>query len=335
MIYLPLLCITSNVEAYIEINGIPVGECSEKKRLPYAALEGDTFYISAYPLSRHVMPYMPIVRKLILSGARPAMPFPDGVRLCCWDNGTIDLHISLPRLVYERSGQPFSISVLDSIWPDTHITLYNDCGIKLLIEKSSGDTTVFSLGVGVGGNLQKLDVGDDILAVIRAELSDRERLLVMRRDKSVMLDIHGTSVGIEEGRPYSLEVLPTLRRHQRKIVYEYTGGDFNPISQDRGFFTGTEIVPTGKHDKAIALCEAAREGFFEEAKSYLTLDMRSDDVISVVRSLCGDFEYASVPIGLEDRTVIGLCRKTESGIYESKLLCFEFDNGSIYNIEEL
>ncbi|MDO4567466.1 MAG: hypothetical protein Q4B99_00755 [Clostridia bacterium] len=334
MFSMPLLRILTDVRSYIEINAAPVGEATPDTFLPYAALNSGTFYICAYPLEAGHSPRLPTAVKLCVENSRPVAPLPERAKVCVWPNGTIDVSLRLNALKCACASRPRELAIAEDSPLGKRLTLFDDHGLKLLCEGGDG-STMYALGAGIGGSISTLDVGDKLLAVVHAQLHEGERLLIMDADETALLDLEGDAVGVEDGRPFALTRLQTSRQHERRVVYDYINGVFCKVSDERGFFSHSAAPLNSRANIAIALCEAAREGLYVEALSLLTPDMRSDETVDAIRELCGGFEYAALPIGVEDSTTLGLCLPEGDGLYRAKLLRFEFAESLVSDIEEV
>ena len=127
--------------------------------------------------------------------------------------------------------------------------------------------------------------------------------------------------------------LPTVLQHERRQVFRLEDGVFHAEEPVLGFFTHTPRQLTQEREVMYSFCEAVRYQLWEEAFSYLSLELAAGLTPETIRACMGEFTDLRAPYANEER-MIGLCYSKNEGAVPVRVFTFSFTNGKIDNIIE-
>lgn len=156
------------------------------------------------------------------------------------------------------------------------------------------------------------------------------RLLAFDAQLGCLLDTDCAKASFRDGRPAALRRLPTFRRHGTLTVYGFAGAAMAERLTEDG---GAAREPADAPERAICCLEAVREGFFAEALTYMTRDLRDGLDLAAVRAFLGDFAAVRRPFD-GDPAVLGLEMRKQGSPTEVRLLAIEYSDGLVDNIAE-
>jgi len=195
-------------------------------------------------------------------------------------------------------------------------------------------------GRGADGSLQLAVLGGEQLLVVLSSFEGSEQLIILRMVNgapAVALELKGEALELTERGVRQIERLETLLRHERTTEYTYSAGVF---SAEESSIQPSEQIGD-KKQLICAFIEAVREGFFDEARSYMDAQLSAalDEVD--LKEFFGDFLYwqeppLSLPID-DGQIMIGLLYPEQVGIMSARLFVFEADEAElkIINVHEL
>lgn len=333
----PLIIIRADCPALIEVNGQLLGECAEGAHVAMPASDTGDYYICAIPLNAEP-PRWPVTRKLRLEGGmlsgRPAAD----VSVCAWPGGVYELCLHTGRELAGRGAQfPRTLDQLSYSVGNRRrtLTLYKEGDLRLCIEDGGRPRTGLALGEGDYGALAVYTAGGRQFAAVRTMGSGGERLLMLDGDLNAALEIAAAHISLEEAGVYAVDPLGTCMGHERRVLYTYSGGAFHPSEPQLGFFTHAYARPPAGPRLTTAFCEAVREGFREEAYSYLTPALAQDLDFDEIRNFLGNFQQCRPPLSDEGGTLLGLIAEEGDRLQSARLYEFSFEGDYISDIGEI
>ncbi len=332
----PLIIIHSDVHSMIEVNGQLLGECFPGSQVVIPAGDTGDYYISAQPLSDE--PRWSVTRKLSFEDGVLSGSLADDVRLCAWPGGVYELFLETGHMAFFRSMEiPHTIDTLSfSIGKQRRtLTLYSENGLRLLVEDGGHTRTGISLGHGAGGSLALYAAGGTQFAAIRTVSSAGQKLLILDSALQSALEINAEEILLEEDCICAVTSLGTLMGHQQRVRYVFENDVFSSGATETGFFTRSYTFPKDNRELTTAFCEAVREGFEDEAFSYLTEELHRTMNFADLRDFLGNFSCCRPPLSDQSGALLGLIACESDRISSARLYEFSFENGRISDISEV
>lgn len=329
----PLIVIRSWTHSLIGVNGQILGECRPGSHVAMPAGDTGDYYISATPLSGTGWP---TTRKLTLNGGALLPPEGDGIELCAWPGGVYEVwfapgdngkhNADLPRQLDQLS---FSCGHIRRT-----LTLYREDGLRLLTEEE-GHSSCISLGQGDYGTLALYHAGGRCFAAVITHHGDTSRLLMLDSSTEAVLEISASEILLEQDCVAAIDSMGTVMGHQFKRKYVYSAGKFSAVRPEVGFFTRQYSFPPDNGLLIRAFSEAVREGFRQEALSYLTSDLRESFPFDEIRDFLGNFQSCRPPLSDKKGALLGLITQEGGSIGSARLFEFSFKDGLISDIAEV
>lgn len=319
----PLMVIRADVDALIELNGRLLGECEKGSYLASPVSDAGDYYVCVTPLSagRYA-----ITRKLSLEDGLPAGQLPPDVSVCIWPGGVIEFMLQTGGSP-EASPRPLE-TIDEAVFSDYSLSLCLSEDMQLYAERDGRPFCRYSLGDYESGDFSPYREWMGLILYGRDE-----RLLLFDNELQTALDVRGDAVFLENA-PICIERLPTLLRHEKRSIYSYNGSSFSAGNPELGFFTRKRPYPKDSRELGLAFFEALREGFAEEAGSYLSRELRSSFSLSEIASFIGPFFSVRTPLSDSSGQMFGLCELTYPYTQKARLYRLAFKNGLISNISE-
>lgn len=332
----PMLAIQTDIRALIEINGnfIGVSAPGEHVAMPVSA-SGD-YFISATPLgeTEQTRRYA-ITRRISFENGNLLPVAAADVSLCKWPGSLYEIDLTPGTWNPETAPFPYTIAKLHlQGQPSRNAILYEDNGLRLAFEENGNIRTGYALGRVQNGKLFLLTCGTDTLLAAQCETENKQRLLLFRQDFTPLLDISGHQILTENNIPATITKLQTNLGHEQKTAYLYQRGTFLRQETETGFFTHPYQKPETPLRVAIAFSEAIREGFFQEARTYLTSQLADGLDLAQVRDFLGPFSCCRPPLSDKSGRLIGFIFQERDRLSYAKLIAFEFDGLLIDNVSE-
>ena len=317
----PLIVIRADCPALIQVNGQLLGECAGDGHVAMPASDTGDYYICAIPLCADP-PRWPVTRKLRLEkGSLTGRPA-DDVSICAWPGGVYELRMTTgcelksAGVKFPRTLDQLSYSVGNR---RRTLTLYQEGDLRLCIEDGGRPRTGLALGEGDFGTLAVYTAGGRQFAAVRTVGRGGERLLMLNNDLNAALELTGAHITLEEEGVAVIDPLGTCMGHERRTFYTYNAGAFRPGQPQIGFFTHSYVKPTAGTQLTTAFCEAVREGFAEEAYSYLTTTLAQDLNFGEIQDFLGNFQECRPPLSDDGGTLLGLISEDGSRIQSARL----------------
>ena len=162
-----------------------------------------------------------------------------------------------------------------------------------------------------------------------------ERLLMLDHDLNAALELCADHILLEENGVATIDGLGTYVGHERRVFYTYSGGAFHESDPVTGFFTHTYTRPGPGTGLATAFCEAVREGFQEEAFSYLTPELAREVNFAALQDFLGNFQHCRPPLSNDGETLLGLIAQEGDQLQSARLYAFTFEGDAIADIGEI
>ncbi len=301
--YMPMLVIrTKETLAAIELNGMLIGEASEKKHIALPLSDSGDYYVGVYPLGHEQERYYPMVRKLRFQNGQLQDVDNEDVEVYAWPDGLFEV-VFTPGKLARATEQAFPFTIDQLTLPDGCIAiLYYENGLRLAVEQGSRVRYGVMLGNERTGSLSLTQSG--ILLAIAGEpcIDDGDvpegygsTLVALDTSYRELIRVTGDAVGLQGENIVSFSRTPTLLRHDRKRVFRFKGGKYELESSTLGFFTHTPEHPEPGRDMIRAFCEAVQLNQWEEAFSYLSSALRDSsgpyDDIASFRILSSSFSF--------------------------------------------
>lgn len=328
----PLIAIRTTVHSLIEVNGQILGECCPGSHVAMPVGDTGEYYICATPLEGAGWPTM---RKLILQQGSALPPEGEGLELCHWPGGVYE--VSFPPA--ERSARPADFPrQLDQLSFSCGrlrrtLTLYHEGGLRLLIEEE-GRSSCISLGPGDYGSLALYTAAGRQFAAVTTHEGDTAHLLMLDSNTQAALEISASHISLEPDCIAAVDDLGTVMGHQRLRKFIYSAGEFSPLPPETGFFTREYAFP-GPSLISRAFAEAVREGFRDEALSYLAPDLRRDFSFDEMRDFLGNFQTCRPPLSDKSGALLGLISSDGYRVSSARLYEFRLEGGLISDIAEV
>lgn len=332
----PLLVIRSSAHALIEVNGQLLGECLPDSHVAMPAGDCGDYYISAYPLRPSCWRWG-ITRKVTLENGTVLPPEAEDMSLCAWPGGVYE--VSLHPFPEEAPVPPFPRD-MDSLSCTVGrtlrtFTLYYENGIKLLVEDDGTSRCCLSLGEGDYGTLALYSLGGRQFTAVSIHKEDGERMILLSEELRSVLELSADCVLLEESCISTITGLGTLMGHEERTRYTCSGGVFHPQCPERGFFTRSYRFPDDRLSLVTAFCEAVREGFREEAESYLAPSLKNSFSFDEIKDFLGNFQCCRPPLSEKSGALLGLVASEGGRVSSARLYEFSFENGLIADIAEV
>lgn len=329
----PLIVIRSAAHSLIEVNGQILGECLPGSHVAMPAGDTGDYYISSTPLEGTGWP---TTRKLTLSKGAALPPEGDSVELCAWPGGVYEISFATARNRICPAHLPRRLDQLSFSCGRSRrtLTLYYDSGLRLLIEDEESSSCI-SLGQGDYGTLALYTAAGRQFAAVITHEGSTSHLLMLDSNTEAVLEISANEILLEEGWVAAIDNMDTVMGHQQKRKFVYSAGEFSPIHPEIGFFTHEYSFPVGNAALVRAFAEAVREGFREEAMSYLTPDLRQSLPFDEIRDFLGNFQSCRPPLSDKSGALLGLITSEGNRVSSARLYEFQFENGLISDIAEV
>jgi len=329
----PLIVIRSAAHSLIEVNGQILGECRPGSHVAMPAGDTGDYYISATPLEGMGWP---TTRKLTLDKGAALPPEGDSVELCAWPGGVYEVSFSSARNTLRPADLPRQLDQLSFSCGRSRrtLTLYYEGGLRLLIEDDSRSSCI-SLGQGDYGTLALYTAAGRQFAAVITHDGSTSHLLMLDSNTESVLEISADEIALEQDCVAAIDDMGTLMGHQRKRKFVYSAGEFSALRPETGFFTREYTFPANKPELVRAFAEAVREGFREEALSYLTLDLRQNFPFHEIRDFLGNFQSCRPPLSDKSGALLGLITSRGNRVSSARLYEFQFENGLISDIAEV
>lgn len=328
----PLIVIRTPVLSLIEVNGQMLGECRPGSHVAMPAGDTGEYYIRVTPLDG---PGWPVMRKLTLEQGIALPPEGDGVELCHWPGGVYEICFSPAGRLVQSADFPRQLDQLSFSCGRTRrtLTLYREGGLRLLIE-DEGRSSCISLGPGDYGSLALYAVAGRQFVAVTTHEADTSHLLMLDTNIQAVLEISASAIFLEPDWVAAVDDLGTLMGHQRRRKFVYSAGEFIPQCPETGFFTRQYAFPeTMLLPRAFA--EAVREGFQDEALSYITDELRRDFSFDEMRDFLGNFQSCRPPVSDKKGALLGLISSDGCRVSSARLYEFRLEKGLISDIAEV
>ncbi len=335
--YMPSLIIkTKNTSAVVELNGALAGECTPDEG-SYIALPlsgNGEYYISLMPLVDNENRYFPVTRKLTFKDGIISPLQNDDVELYAWPGGIYEAVIS-PGIMQKQniSAFPFTVDRL-SLADGNVATLYYESGLRLAVEQNSHVKYGAVLSADQTGRLHEFEGG-----VVAIAGDGPMTLLALSAKCEELLRVTGDYVELAGKRVTVIERLPTYLEHELRSTWVFSRapgarlGAFEAESTEVGFFTHEPIVPAEGYALFRAFCEAVREGYLDEAATYMSSALAQDLTMENLTSFFGEFMDCRLPLSSNDR-LIGLTYPPVDGVHPVRVFSFTIDEGLIDDVAE-
>jgi len=322
----PLLIIRTDSPALIEVNGQMLGESGNGRYVALPVSETGDYFVAVSPL---IPLCYGVTRKLSFLEGQLGKNTPEDVSLYAWPGGVYECRIktaaypSTPKRRFPRS--------LDSIhYQGYAATLYVEELLRLSFERGGSLLYSYCLGEGESGELERYK---EYLAV-KIFREGGMRLLLLDQNLEFILDLEAEKILLEEDIA-CIDALSTLRGHERRIRYTRQRDGFSPQRPETGFFTHPPREGSGPRFWAAAFFEALREGLDEEARSYLSEDLKANSELSAIRDFLGSYQGVEAPVSDESGRIMGLISPCGERLYRARLYELSFVGEKIDNIAEL
>lgn len=329
----PLIVIRSATHSLIEVNGQILGECLPGSHVAMPAGDTGDYYISSTPLEGAGWP---TTRKLSLKQGAALPPKGDNVELCSWPGGVYEVCFCAASPAAPLADFPRQLDQLSFSCGRTRrtLTLYYEGGLRLLMEDENKSSCI-SLGPGDYGTLALYTAGGRQFAAVITHEGSVSHLLMLDINAEAVLEISAAEVFLEQDCIAAIDDLGTVMGHQRRRKFIYSAGEFSAVRPETGFFTREYVFPKNNGLLVRAFAEAVREGFREEALSYLTEDLRRDFPFDEIRHFLGNFQSCRPPLSDKSGALLGLITSEGSRVSSARLYEFKFENGLISDIAEV
>ncbi len=329
----PLIVIRSAAHSLIEVNGQILGECRPGSHVAMPAGDTGDYYISATPLEGSGWP---TTRKLTLDKGSALPPEGDSVELCEWPGGVYEVSFAPSNKPLHPADLPRQLDQLSFSCGRIRrtLTLYYEGGLRLLIEDESKSSCI-SLGQGDYGTLALYTVAGRQFAAITTHEENISHLLMLDSNTEAVLEITASEISLEQDCIAAIDDIGTVMGHQRRRKFVYSAGEFSAARPETGFFTSEYIFPKSTALLTRAFAEAVREGFREEAISYLTEDLRRDFPFDEIRDFLGNFQSCRPPLSDKSGALLGLITSEGNRVSSARLYEFQFKDGLISDIAEV
>ena len=329
----PLIVIRSAAHSLIEVNGQILGECRPGSHVAMPAGDTGDYYISSTPLEGAGWP---TTRKLTLSNGAALPPEGDNVELCAWPGGVYEVSFAPSLKTARPSDFPRQLDQLSFSCGRSRrtLTLYYEDGLRLLIEDDNKSGCI-SLGQGDYGTLALYTVAGRQFAAAITHEAGTSHLLMLDSNTEAVLEVSASEILLEEDCIAAIDDMGTAMGHQRKRKFIYSAGEFSAAQPEIGFFTREYIFPKGTALLVRAFAEAVREGFREEALSYLCQELRQNFPFDEIRDFLGNFQSCRPPLSDKSGALLGLITSRGDRVSSARLYEFQFENGLISDIAEV
>ena len=329
----PLIVIRCAAHSLVEVNGHILGECGPGSHVAMPAGDTGDYYISATPLEGDGWP---TTRKLSLSEGVALAPEGDSMELCAWPGGVYEISFPRRRPAVRPADFPRQLDQLSFSCGRFRrtLTLYWDEGLKLLIE-DEGRSSCISLGRGDYGTLALYTAGTRQFAAVTTREGSASHLLMLDANAEAALEISASEISLEPDCIAAIDDMGTVMGHQRRRKFVYSAGEFSAVCPETGFFTRDYVFPASPGMLTRAFAEAVREGFREEALSYLTEDLRENFRFDEIRDFLGNFQSCRPPLSDKSGALLGLITSEGNRVSSARLYEFRFEKGLISDIAEV
>ena len=329
----PLIVIRSEFHSLIEVNGQILGECCPGSHVAMPAGDTGDYYICATPLN---MAGFPTLRKLTLQQGTALPPQGDNVELCAWPGGVYEVSFVGGSKAVQPADFPTQLDQLSFSCGRTRrtLTLYREGGIRLLIEDDSRSSCI-SLGQGDYGTLALYTAASRQFAAVTTHDKDLSHLLLLDSNNDAVLEISANEIFLEQDCIAAIENMNTAMGHQRRTKYVYSAGEFSADCTETGFFTRSYVFPNSSATLILAFSEAVREGFEEEALSYLSQGLRQSTSFGEIRDFLGNYHTCRPPLSDKSGALLGLISMEGNKLSSARLYEFSFEDGLISDIAEV
>ena len=320
----PLMVIHTDTDSLIEVNGHLLGECGSNSYVAMPVSDTGDYYVCITPLSQG---RYTIMRKLHFEGGNLADAIMPDVSVCIWPGGVYDFFLQTGNAPLEAS--ELSETQCEALYGEYRLSLCVADELQLYAERDGRPYCRYLLGDYESGEFKPYE--DLMGLLLNGALG--ARLLLFDADLQTLLDLKGSAVFLEDA-PVCIERLPTLLGHEKRTRYSRIGAHFQAQRPSIGFFTSKRPYPQDGRSLAVAFFEAVREGFNDEALSYLSPELKAAFSFSEIASFIGPFSEVRTPLSNSSGHVIGLSSGGSSQIQTMRLYRLSFENGLISNISE-
>jgi len=326
----PLLVVRSDADALVEVNGHSLGECGPAAYAAMPVSDTGDYYISLRPL---VPGAQARLRKLSFENGGLRMPEADDVSARVWPGGVVEVHIRTKEA--ESGAEPPPRTLAETRFGPYRLRLLALGDMQLYAERDGRPFCSYRLGPFMDGVFEAHPPYLALLLRGGARRGAEERLLLFDAQLQSALDLEGVRVSLEDG-PTCIERLPTLLGHERRTRYlrRDAGKGFAAQRSETGFFTRAAPQPADAQSIAVAFFEAVREGFAEEAMSYLSPRLQESFRFPDIAAFLGGFGGVYTPPSEPGGEWIGLGEGRDARLQSLRLYRLSFEAGKIDNISE-
>lgn len=249
-----MLIVSSDVPGALYLNGRFAGELTGEDELALPVAPRGPLFLEHRPL---VAGYLPMARRLTLSGGRPvALSDAEGVEVAAWPGGALEVLLTPePRAAWGR-------------------VVYDENGI--IIEMAGGRLNVVSGGARKSYPLPEGAFAPEVVrlpgAVCLTGACDGGKYLIALGDgiETPLLSASGREASVTpDGEARALEDLDDVVGHARLTRWALSDGRFTKVSVEHFWTRGAPKWPETPEDAALAALQAARLNLPDEARAYL------------------------------------------------------------------
>lgn len=250
----PLMVFSSDVPGALYLNGRYAGELAAEAETALPVAPRGPLLIEHRPL---VSGYLPMARRLTLSGGRPiSLSDTSGVEVALWPGGALEVLLTPePRVASGR-------------------TVYDENG--LLISMEGGRLTASK-----GGTRRSYALPEDAavpevaclpgaLCLTGTCLTGAYLIALGDDIEKPLISVSGREASVTPGgEAKALEDMDDVVGHARLTHWTLSDGQFVPVSEEFFWTNGAPVWPVTPEDAALAALQAARLGLMDEARAYL------------------------------------------------------------------
>lgn len=257
----PLMVISSDVPGALYLNGRYAGELAAEAEAALPVAPRGPLLIEHRPL---VSGYLPMARRLTLSGGRPiSLSDAEGVEVAAWPGGALEMLLTPEpshaqgRTVYDENG----LSIM--MEGGRLMALKGGARRSYALPEGAAMPEVVRLpgalcmtgGCNAGAYL--IALGDDI--------------------ENPLISTSGREASVTPGGEVkALEDMDDVVGHAKLTHWTLSDGQFVPVSVEHFWTHGAPEWPVTPEGAALAALQAARLGLMDEARAYLAPGATSD-----------------------------------------------------------
>ncbi len=212
--------------------------------------------------------------------------------------------------------------------------LYLDGGVRLAVSPYGAEPFSMPIGPGEGGGLRVFDTGGERLLAVRVFKEAGQRLVLIDRSASVVLDLEADEADVAEGYPFTVMNVDPVIGLQRRVRYVSSGGAFKAEQERAGWFTSEKKPPVTEQERAFAFLEYVKYGSWDELDGIAAKVILSDrDALS---EFVGDFsELRPYPVEEPPGRVTAGAISEKSLVTAPRRLSVVFEDGLVCDVAEL